>query len=69
MEDNNSAIESKGEKFCVGQEFKFSNNISLFAVDVTDIYCINAVIEKLLELHDNFGWDTLKETLNNSETF
>jgi hypothetical protein len=48
MEDNSSANESKGEKFCVGQEFKFSNNISLFAVDVTDIYCINTVIEKLL---------------------
>jgi hypothetical protein len=67
MEDNNPANESKGEKFCVGQEFKFSNNISLSAVDVSDIYCINAVTEKLLELHDNFGWETLKQTLNNPE--
>jgi hypothetical protein len=60
MEYNNQ----EGEKIYLGHEYKFSENISLFPIDITDIVCIDMVLFKLLQMRDKFGNGSFEDNLN-----
>jgi hypothetical protein len=60
MEKNNQ----EGEKIYLGHEYEFSENISLFPIDITDIVCIDMVIFKLHQLREKFGKGSFEDRLN-----
>jgi hypothetical protein len=52
MENNN--LFPIVETMRTGQEYKLSNDISLFTVNVHDAECITNLINKLFELYDTY---------------